>query len=337
MENKAKYHHLIPQTYMASWANKSGTLLVRDKVTGRTENKNKEKIFGKKNYHSIIAGMPICTADDARIIFSAVKDLDVYYQDHIVSDPIELNQIYYDFDNWNIIRPVDGSSVSKKQIRAAIDKVKIRDIEAAWASKYENQWPGIRKLIEDNALNARNGEISEFQKKYLMCFYTSMDWRGFATDEMFAQQYDTLCKDTLALNEINIPEEERELPFFETAYDYFRHCLLLKFFRRFLADDGPMYTHAMQSMKYTSFHFLIADDATKFVTSDNPAFWYTRDDGLKAGVMPISPNILMAQGRKSDDSQTYSVTHITDAAVQKYNKVIEENAYQYVILNNSGI
>lgn len=52
--------------------------------------------------------------------------------------------------------------------------------------------------------------------------------------------------------------------------------------------------------------------------------------------MPITPRILLAQGKKSDTDPVYCVTHITDEAVQKYNKIIEDNAEQYVIYDNTG-
>ena len=79
MGSEAKYHHLIPQTYMSAWANSSGTLLVKDLHTGETEKKNKEKFLGVNHYHSIIAGMPICTEDDAKEIFKILNNYDVSY------------------------------------------------------------------------------------------------------------------------------------------------------------------------------------------------------------------------------------------------------------------
>ncbi len=335
MGSKAKYHHLIPRTYLSAWANTSGTLLVKNIETGGIADKNKGNFFGINYYHSIIAGMPICTKDDAEKIFASLKDYNVVYQGVPVTDPLELNRIYYDFNSWEITRKSDGSVAAKKPIKADIDQVKVRDIETAWATKYENKWPAIRDEIEKNVLNVGNGEIPEFEKDFLTLFYTSMDWRGFASDPLFLQSFDKLGKNIIALDEIEIPEDERKLSFFETEYDYFKHCLLLNFFRKFLNEDGPMYFHACQNMKYTSFHFLITDGPTYFITSDNPSFWCNREDGLRVGLMPIEPRILMIQGKDTYQDQLYSVTHITETAVKKYNRWIEENAEQYVVLDNS--
>ena len=65
LETKAKYHHLIPKTYLSAWEHGNGTLYVRfleDK--GHVVERNKDKIAGITNYHSIVAGMPIVTKKD---------------------------------------------------------------------------------------------------------------------------------------------------------------------------------------------------------------------------------------------------------------------------------
>ena len=139
----------------------------------------------------------------------------------------------------------------------------------------------------------------------------------------------------LPLDEIEIPKDERGLPFFETVADYYRHCLLLKKYREFLNDSGLMYLHVQKSLVFTSFHFLVSDGLTLFITSDNPSFTHVNEDGSKVGLMPITPRILLAQGKKTDKDPTYSVSHITDDAVQKYNSIIESNAVQYIIYDNT--
>ena len=88
----------------------------------------------------------------------------------------------------------------------------------------------------------------------------------------------------------------------------------------------------MANLKYTSFHFLVADGSTMFITSDTPAFVYKRPDDTLAGLLPITPRILMVQGKNTDNDGSYYITHITDEAVQHYNKIIRENAEEFVIL-----
>lgn len=335
MGDKSKYHHLIPQTYISAWGNASGTIAYKDLKTGVCDERNKDNILGINHYHSIIAGMPICTEDDVKEIFAVLRDYNVEYQGTVITDLMKINQVYYDFENWKITRKSDGTIASKKPIKSAIDQVKIRDIETLWSKKYENYWPDVRTEIENKILTA-NGEIEEFQKDFLMRFYVLIDWRSSATDPIFAKEFKWISNDVLQLDQFEIPECERELPSFKTMADYFEHCLLLKMFRRFLNDEGPMFVHLEASKKNTSFHFLIADGNSRFITSDNPSFTCWRQDNLKVGLMPITPRILMAQGKADNADGLFHVTHITEQAVEKYNRMIEENALQYIIFDNTG-
>lgn len=138
-ETKAKYHHLIPRTYFSAWEHGSGTLYVQFCGEEEVVERNKDRIAGVTNYHSIIAGMPIVTETDAQKIFASLNDFEVRYSGQIITDALELNRLYYDFANWEIFR-ADGSPVSKKRIKAQIEDVKIRDIESLWSSKYEDAW-----------------------------------------------------------------------------------------------------------------------------------------------------------------------------------------------------
>ena len=55
-QTQAKYHHLIPQTYMSPWANASGTLKVEFiSEPGVVIERNKEKIAGVKNGVKLIS------------------------------------------------------------------------------------------------------------------------------------------------------------------------------------------------------------------------------------------------------------------------------------------
>ena len=77
-----------------------------------------------------------------------------------------MNKIYYDFDNWTIQRK-DGSVVSKKKLKAEIEKVKIRDIEELWPLKYEDAWGTVRSELENSIFNSADGIISNVNKEYL--------------------------------------------------------------------------------------------------------------------------------------------------------------------------
>ena len=276
----------------------------------------------------------IKTKEDADKIFACLKDLEVHYGEVVVSDNLELNKIYYDFDNW-AIQKKDGSVVSKKKLKAEIEKVKIRDIEELWSIKYEDAWGTVRSELENSIFNSADGIISNANKEYLMKFYTALDWRSIKSNIQFNDAWEWLCKEVLRLDEIDIPEKERELPILDNAAEEMKHNLLLKFYRQYLNDSGVIYIHAMANLSNTSFHFLVADGPETFNTSDNPAFVFRRLDGKLQGVLPLSPRILMAQGRNSGHDKNFYVTHITDEAVKRYNIEIEKNAANFVVqLNN---
>lgn len=332
-ETQAKYHHLIPQTYMSAWSRRNGTLKVEFKDDpGVVVERNKERIAGITDFHSIKAGMPICTQSDADLIFAAISSYTVTYEDRVIHSTLELNKAFYDFDKWEITR-ADGTPVRKKQIRHEIEQVKIKDIEANWSTKYENAWSAQVAVIEDKILNATADSIPAFDREYIMKFFTALDWRGFTSNAQFESTLSWLCHDIMSLGDVDIPEEDRLLPSLTTAEEEMRHILLLQYYRQYLNDTGVIYQAAMANLKHTSFHFLVSDGPTMFITSDTPAFVYKRPDGTLAGLLPITPRILMVQGKNTDNDGSYYITHITDEAVQRYNEVIRENAEEFVIIN----
>lgn len=328
-ETKAKYHHLIPQTYMSAWANQSGTLNIEFlKNPGTIVPRNKENIAGIADYHSIQAGMPLCTQADIDRIYAILSDYNVEIDGVIITDSMELNRHFYDFDRWIITRN-DGTLVSKKSIKREIEKVKIRDIEINWSIKYENQWDSMVKVIEKNVLHTTSECIPAFQKDYLMKFFVALNWRGFQSNKQFEEALEVFTNDFL--DQIDIPIKERELPCLETAADEIRHELLLKFYRLYLEDKGVIYKYAEANLQHTGFHFLISDGPTYFNTSDSPSFVFQRTDGAWQGIMPITPRIILAQGKCTTNSNVYYVSHITDEAVRRYNDTIRENALEFII------
>ena len=165
-----------------------------------------------------------------------------------------------------------------------------------------------------------------------MKFFVSLDWRSIQSHDAFQNAFRPFAE--AMLDKIEIPEKDRILPCLKTAADEMKHKLLLKYYRQYLDDDGLIYIHATESLKFTNFHFLVADGPTPFDTSDNPSFTFVRDDGLKEGLMPITPRILMVQGKCTDNSDKYFITHISDEATKKYNKIIRDNATEFVIHAN---
>ena len=92
-ETQAKYHHLVPQTYMSAWAHGNGTLNIEFlKSPGKIVERNKERIAGITDFHSIKAGMPICTESDANIIFEPILSYIVEYEGNVLESPLDMNK-----------------------------------------------------------------------------------------------------------------------------------------------------------------------------------------------------------------------------------------------------
>ena len=68
--------------------------------------------------------MPICTEDDVKEIYAILKDYNVEYQGKVITDLMQINQIYYDFENWNITRKSDGTIASKNPLNQRLIRLR---------------------------------------------------------------------------------------------------------------------------------------------------------------------------------------------------------------------
>ncbi len=330
---QSKYHHLIPQTYLTAWANQSGTLKIKWSATQKIECRNTDSVAGINHYHSIIAGMPFCTEADTDIFFESLRKYNVSYEGIELNDTMEMNRYYGVFDEWNITR-ANGTSVRKKRIKNQIDQIKIQDVENLWSKKYESKWNTVREIIEQKVSSGAT-TVLKFYFGYIMKFFVALDWRSIISNKEFSDFFDHLCSDIMSLDKIDIPIDERELPMFKTAADYMKHCLLLNYYRQFLNDTGVMYTCAKQYMKKTSFHFLVSSGSEKFIASDNPSFVHEKDNGLKLGMLPISPEILlMIQRRNLSSDDYYYITEVNNSEVESCNEIIQQHSDQFVVFDN---
>ena len=337
-DTQAKYHHLVPQTYMKAWCHNTSTLYIihKNNLDFATE-RNKEKIAGIQHYHSIRAGMVCCTQDDCDIIFATAKDYIIKYDGKTLINTMDMNKAYTYFDEWEVFH-LDGNPVRKQHFKQQIDSVRIRDIEVLWTRKYENDWNSTYQKICNLVLSSQSNTILEFDKEYLMKFFVALDWRGFSSNAEFKSVYGLIADDIMQLKNVCIPEGDRIYPFLETAYDEMYHALLLKQYRNFLNESGIIFDYATKALQYTTFQFFVAKSNARFITSDNPVFLFTRQDDLIEAILPISPQILMIQCRDSSKSGCYHINYIDDEEVKEYNKRILYNAVDFIIVeDNPGV
>ena len=187
----------------------------------------------------------------------------------------------------------------------------------------------------EQTVDAGLSSVPQFEFRYLMEFFTALDWRSILSNSEFVDVLNWICNDIMGLDKIDIPKDERELLMFETATDYMKHCLLLSYYRKFLDGAGVIHTCAEEYMKHMSFHFLVSEGKDNFITSDNPAFIGTRKQGDKVGILPITPKIIMTIGRNSQDDNNYYITKIGASEVREYNRMIRNNSGQFIVYSNA--
>jgi hypothetical protein len=129
-DNQAKYHHLVPQIYMKAWCHNTSSLYVI-----RKSNLNIAKERNKEN----IAGMVCCIQDDCDTIFATTKDYIIKFDGNTIINTTDMNRAYAYFNEWEVFH-LNGNPARKPHLKQQIDRVRIRDIEALWNKKYEDDW-----------------------------------------------------------------------------------------------------------------------------------------------------------------------------------------------------
>ena len=115
-----KYHHLIPKTYLTPWVYNNDSLNVHYRGESGFKERNRKKILGVTHYHSIIAGMPICTQADTDIIFAPLKDKCVKINGVVITDTLEMNNRFGSFEDWEITNS-DGLLANKNDLKNKIE------------------------------------------------------------------------------------------------------------------------------------------------------------------------------------------------------------------------
>ena len=330
--SEQKYHHLVPKCYLSAWAEGNGTLLLENLKSGKVSPGNKGNPFGMKRCYSIEAGMPFCTYSDAKQFFACLSDCKVEYDGSSIDDPLELNSLYYDFDNWIITRS-DGRRESNKKIKKQINKVHLLDIEDGWAAQVEDGWPKIVNQLETVALSADEGLIPEFKQEEITRFCVVQDWRTMSSSDALNSAFDWLDDCVLGglLERINIPEGERRFPAFGTAKDELKHEFLLSSYRKYQNGSGPIEDEILDCLEHTPFDLVTAKGPRFFITSDNPSF-VMKGDGAKERLMAVSPRLLLRQVRDREISGQYNVVHASLEQVDELNSKIRRKARNLLVL-----
>lgn len=331
---KAKYHHLVPQTYLKSWTQNGKSIKVIDKKSGKFETQNIERNFGEIQFHSIVAGMPICEESDLNEIYKILNGCDVFYKEERLNTLFDVNYHYSFKDEWKILK--NGFEVSKKEkniIMSDIEKTKIRDIEELWSKKYEDKWPMLLDIIQQKIELRRSPIIDEFYKGLIMKMVVALNWRGFQGNDIYKDAFCNVNNIT-NLKEIQIPKKSRFKSYLENVSDEYEHQILLEKYREFLRNDGIIYHNAKIYIQRLTIKFYIAGGKRDFYTSDNPSFVDKNLDGQRVHYFPVTPRILIVIGNYEKKSNKYYIETINDKNVNDINRIIKENSVRYTVVSS---
>lgn len=328
----AKYHHLIPQTYLRSWCYSGKSVYSMNKSNLSEVNiKNISNNFGQNHYYSISAGMPCCTNKDLLKIFAPIKNFKIFLDGNELSSLVECNSKYFSFDKWEIYYPNRSrlSKAAKNTIRTQIEANKILGIEKLWSIKYESGWNFLLQMIQQRIDDATGDNIDAFYKGKLMKFIVSLNWRSFTSNKQLGDTFEFI-DNLVDLKSIEIPKEDRNIVSDKTAYDEIKHNLLLSQFVDFLNEKGIIYDMAKGYIRHLGIRFLVSKGNLEFITSDNPSFTYSTDDGVHH-IMPVNSKILISIEKVSFNKDKYYIEYISDREVRKMNSLIIENSEEFII------
>lgn len=340
MESEAVYHHLIPQTYMREWKHGKSSVYLVDKGTKNFGVEKSTKRFGGiDHYHSLRAGSPFRTEEDCKRFFKPLEDYIVEIDHIVINSTLEMNNRFYEFDIW-VISHTNGGLVSeteKKALKNKIQSIHVRDIEVGWNLKYENYWNSIVTDISKEVYeNSTAQKITAIRRDDLIKFMVSLEWRTKPYHPRLSEALDFFCNNIFDFKSIHIPENERLYPFLETAYDEMAHSYILKLFREFLNEGGPIKIEAKTIIDELCTELFLAPAGFEFLTSDNPVCRFTNCEGTTEYIFPLTPKIACRVSR-GDNQSDYFLKEISKEELFYYNNKLKDNCYKAYILREQNL
>jgi hypothetical protein len=327
MANNPKYQHRIPKSYMKPWCSKEQSIYAYDKTTDVCRIRNIGNILGENYYYSFVAGSGYIPPVALQSIYGFLKNYKIQFNEKTIGDLEELNNLFWEFDNWVISMP-HGEMVNKHErnrIKAELKQRRNNNVEKLWSKKYENDWQDfinkiLKKLISDRRLTKTDIDLL---MKYIIIF----NWRSIESNNQFRLAFDLLCKEIIPLDEIHIPFNERLYNQDASMYDETKHEIQLKTANDFLEKDSGIMQKMLDLYKSNAnFCFCITEKTDPFITSDNPSFVCDNEDGYKEHIFVALPELLVVLCKKGDETDSYRVLKNPGILVKKYNQIIYDYA-----------
>lgn len=143
------------------------------------------------------------------------------------------------------------------------------DIEHEWDKQYENHWNRInQQIISDiflqvDSLTQIHMMKATINREELIKFMVSIEWRTKFYHPEIQETFDKAMRDNhygIDFKKIPIPENERLFSLLKTLYDVYAHSIMLKLYRDFIAEKGPIMDEAQKFINEAGIVFLIAPE-----------------------------------------------------------------------------
>ena len=334
----AKRQHIVPRTYMKSWSPDGKHVYTFNKLEKITSIKfpYMTKINYIRNTYDILPGDYFTPDEALNDIFGFLDDYQIECRGKKLISRKELNTNYKDFDSWRIIKPNRDfvTEEEKDQIKDALKEARYPFTEKAWNTKYENGWSSfitdlerrLRNVMTSGKNTGTNKITSDILSK-VMEYYLMFDFRSESRNE-FIDKYiiDTLAPLQNALPEVDdiLPVKNRIHMDEDTYTKQVRGNLYRKAFYQFLSSgDGYIKTTLDKYRQTLEVRFLLTEVTYPFITSNNPAFTHTYEDGKKENVFIALPSLVVTMGK--GDNGKFFVSKADQAEVDRLNKIVYQD------------
>jgi len=314
---------------------------IKKDIIPKPDPRNTESICWLKYFHSIKAGMLVCSEKDLEDIFDLLNGYIVELEEKVLSSLREYNNNYYRFDEWIIYKYIDGEKkvIRKKDkniIKQGIESKNLDYIEEEWNIQYETKWNGKLDNLLYDIRNTTSDTINAYSKGYFYKFIISINWRGFNGNENYNSFLNRIDQDILPTPISEWKRENYNVKTVNNEYDDIRHNLLLEEFRNFLfkIKDSSIKNMVSIYINSTTLVFKKATDKTKFITSDDPCLIL----GEKI-MMPLTPDIFVVMEKTTPyiKSDKYYIEQISDSDVKDINNIIKKKSQCYLYSNDKDI
>lgn len=341
-KNVAVNQHMIPRCYMKNWGYnaKKTSVWIYDKENRYNEenpdwtieSKTIYKINSLNCFHDFRAGYMYMPEEALNEIFEPLKDFVICDEGELLDSNQKLNSHYYNYDKWEISNK-DGQKLceyEKKKLYIYLKESRYTFVETEWARTYENSWvlfihlfyKRISKLRREKDNGIKSTISITNQEIYKLIQYSVIyNWRSIQGNEIFNNVIKSSTMDIL--KKIEIPEEKRVYENDIMAIDEVIHVKRINDFFDFLKNDRGLIKKNIDDIYENLIPIIyLTDGSKKFITSNEPSFTYTGQDGMNEMIFVALPNMLISfvKGNKG----IFHIKNATQKKVDELNKIIAD-------------